>query len=136
MIRQFTMTQTQYDKLMADCGPEETPRDSVHSAWTTLGKDMGFKPENVQVFDSKGPLYFTAEVEEKPEEGSHLIAGEFVSDKFPWSPIGFFPMKFTDKNAQPVLWQYAKVMDECDDSHCANDIRGALVAAGYEPPKE
>lgn len=60
---------------------------------------------------------------------------EFQSDKYHWCPVGFFPMKFTDEKAQPLLWEYAKVMDECGEGECANDMRTALKAAGFKPKK-
>ncbi len=69
--------------------------------------------------------------------GGHLNKdGEFQSDKAPGCPAGWFPMKFTDEKAQPLLWEYAKVMDDCGEGSCANDMRTALTAAGYKPPTD
>lgn len=40
--------------------------------------------------------------------GDHLINGEFKSDKYPWCPAGFVPLKLTDPNARAVLKDYAE----------------------------
>lgn len=65
--------------------------------------------------------------------GEHIVKGEFQSDKFPWCKPGFFPMKFTDKKSQPLLWKYAEIMDECGEGECSLDMKEMLRKAGYEP---
>lgn len=40
--------------------------------------------------------------------GDHLINGEFKSDKYPWCPPGFVPLKLTDPDARAVLKDYAE----------------------------
>lgn len=66
--------------------------------------------------------------------GSHLIDGHFKSDKYPWAPIDFVPLKVTDKDAQPVLWWYAQTHLSRDPEFTA-DLCQALLNAGYKPPK-
>lgn len=40
--------------------------------------------------------------------GEHLIDGEFKSDKYPWCPKGFVPLKLTDPDARAALKLYAE----------------------------
>lgn len=66
--------------------------------------------------------------------GEHINKdGQFQSDKAPGTPPGWFPMKFSDKKAQPLLLEYSKVMDECGEGECADDMRTALRQEGFEP---
>lgn len=62
--------------------------------------------------------------------GEHIVDGKFKSDKYGWCPAGFFAMKFTDPNAQPLLWKYAESIQD-DDLELASDIRDALERVGY-----
>jgi len=65
--------------------------------------------------------------------GSHLIDGQFQSDKYPTTPRGFVPLKTTDRDAQPVLWAYAQVHRARDQEFSA-DLETALRNAGFVPP--
>lgn len=64
---------------------------------------------------------------------SHIVDGQFQSDKYPWCKPGFVPLKLTDPAAQPLLWQYAQSR-RAIDAEFADDLETALKAAGYEPP--
>jgi hypothetical protein len=64
--------------------------------------------------------------------GSHIINGQFQSDKYTWCLPGFVPLKVTDPMAQPVLWQYAQTRRERDPEF-ADDLEFALRAAGFNP---
>ena len=66
--------------------------------------------------------------------GSHLIDGKFQSDKYPATPTGFVPLKCTDKDAQPLLWEYAQ-RHRARDPEFSADLETALKNAGYKPPK-
>jgi hypothetical protein len=64
--------------------------------------------------------------------GSHLIDGQFQSDKYPWCKPGFVPLKLTDKRAQDFLWQYAELR-RSEDSEFSDDLQTALRSVGYKP---
>jgi hypothetical protein len=67
--------------------------------------------------------------------GSHLIDGEFQSDKYPTCPRGKVPLSCKDPKAQPHLWDYAE--DHRDvDAEFSDDVQAALRIAGYKPPGE
>lgn len=64
--------------------------------------------------------------------GSHLIDGEFQSDKYPSCPRGKVPLSTKDRAAQPLLWQYAQGHRE-KDAEFSDDLEAALVGHGYVP---
>lgn len=74
--------------------------------------------------------------------GSHLIDGEFQSDKYPTTPRGKVPLSVRDTTAQDLLWEYAQRRRSVD-AEFADDLESALRAAGYvgqrlaqdEPPR-
>jgi len=46
----------------------------------------------------------------KKEESPHLTpGGQFKSDKYPWCPPGFVPLKLSDPDARTVLTTYAQL---------------------------
>lgn len=59
----------------------------------------------------------------------HLtVTNEFQSDKYPWCPAGFVPIKVTDPMAADLLSEYAdrrKVVDE----EFTRDLKEALLSA-------
>lgn len=61
---------------------------------------------------------------------SHLINGEFQSDKYPTTPRGFVPLKCSDPMAQDLLWEYAQRRREVD-SEFSDDLERALILQGY-----
>jgi hypothetical protein len=63
----------------------------------------------------------------------HIIEGAFQSDKYPACPRGKFPMSFGDLDAQPLLWEYAR-LHETRDPELAIDMREALRLKGYTGP--
>lgn len=65
--------------------------------------------------------------------GTHIINGEFQSDKYPSCPAGKVPLSVKDKAAQPLLWQYAQTHRSIDPEF-SDDLETALRAAGYSPP--
>lgn len=65
--------------------------------------------------------------------GSHLIDGEFQSDKYPDCPRGKVPLSIKDKDAQPLLWIYAE-LHRGRDPEFSDDVQAALRLAGYDPP--
>src|SRR4029077_9167223 len=64
--------------------------------------------------------------------GTHLIDGEFQSDKYPTCPRGKVPLSVKDVTAQDLLWAYAQ-RRRVVDAEFADDLESALGAAGYEP---
>lgn len=64
---------------------------------------------------------------------SHLINGEFQSDKYPTCPPGKVPLSVKDKTAQDLLWVYAQRRRSVD-AEFSEDLETALRAAGYTPP--
>lgn len=63
---------------------------------------------------------------------SHIIGGEFQSDKYPTCPRGKVPLSVKDPTAQDLLWQYAQRRRSVD-AEFSEDLETALRAAGYEP---
>lgn len=66
--------------------------------------------------------------------GTHLIDGQFQSDKYPTTPRGKVPLSVTDPAAQALLWEYAQRHREIDAEFSA-DLQAALEIAGYRPGK-
>lgn len=67
--------------------------------------------------------------------GSHIVDGEFQSDKYPTCPRGKVPLSVKDPTAQDLLWQYAQ-RRRLVDTEFADDLEAALRAAGYDSPKD
>lgn len=63
--------------------------------------------------------------------GTHLIDGEFQSDKYPTTPRGKVPLSVKDVTAQDLLWAYAQRRRSVD-AEFANDLETALDRAGYK----
>lgn len=66
---------------------------------------------------------------------THLIDGEFQSDKYPTCPRGKVPLSVKDKSAQDLLWIYAQRRRLVDDEF-SSDLEKALRLAGYDPAPE
>jgi len=64
--------------------------------------------------------------------GTHLIDGEFQSDKYPTTPRGKVPLSTRDPTAQDLLWTYAQRRRDVD-AEFSDDLESALVVAGYQP---
>jgi len=64
--------------------------------------------------------------------GSHLVDGQFKSDKFPETPVGLVPLACTDATAQDLLWEYAQ-RRRVKDAQFSADLEQALRNAGYAP---
>lgn len=65
---------------------------------------------------------------------THLIDGEFQSDKYPTCPRGKVPLSVKDVTAQDLLWEYAQRRREVDEEF-STDLELALLNAGYQPPQ-
>lgn len=65
--------------------------------------------------------------------GSHIVNGQFQSDKYPTCPPGKVPLSVNDRRAQPFLWGFAQAHREVD-AEFSDDLEAALRAAGYSPP--
>lgn len=64
--------------------------------------------------------------------GSHIVNGQFQSDKYPTCPPGKVPLSVKDTTAQDLLWEYAQ-RRRVVDAEFADDLETALKAAGYVP---
>jgi hypothetical protein len=62
--------------------------------------------------------------------GTHLIDGEFQSDKYPTTPRGKVPLSVKDPAAQGLLWEYAQ-RRRAVDAEFADDLQAALRAVGF-----
>jgi hypothetical protein len=62
--------------------------------------------------------------------GSHIVNGQFQSDKYPTCPPGKVPLSVKDTTAQDLLWEYAQ-RRRVVDAEFAYDLETALKAAGY-----
>jgi len=60
--------------------------------------------------------------------GSHIIDGEFQSDKYPTCPAGKVPLSTKDTTAQDLLWEYAQ-RRRAVDPEFANDLE--LTSEGF-----
>ena len=67
--------------------------------------------------------------------GSHLIDGEFQSDKYPTTPRGKVPLSIKDRTAQDLLWEYAQ-RRRAVDAEFSDDLETALRLAGYLPTEQ
>jgi hypothetical protein len=67
--------------------------------------------------------------------GSHIIDGEFQSDKYPTCPRGKVPLSVKDDTAQDLLWEYAQRRRAVDAEFSA-DLEAALTDAGFHPGPE
>jgi len=56
---------------------------------------------------------------------AHIVDGEFKSDKYPWCPKGFVPLKLTDKDAEIPLRMYA-TWHVLKDQEFSDDLRRCL----------
>lgn len=65
--------------------------------------------------------------------GTHIVNGQFQSDKYPTCPAGKVPLSVKDKTAQDLLWEYAQRRRAVDAEFSA-DLETALKDAGYRPP--
>lgn len=64
--------------------------------------------------------------------GTHIVNGEFQSDKYPTCPPGKVPLSVKDESAQDLLWDYS-VRRRVVDSEFSTDLQTALLDAGFEP---
>jgi hypothetical protein len=64
--------------------------------------------------------------------GSHIVNGQFQSDKYPTCPPGKVLLSVKDATAQDLLWEYAQ-RRRVVDAEFAADLESALRAAGYMP---
>ena len=72
--------------------------------------------------------------EELAEGREHLtVTSEFQSDKYPWCPAGFVPLKVTDPMATTLLWAYAGRRRAVDEEF-SRDLEEALQSAGDSAP--
>lgn len=79
------------------------------------------------------PKKLEGDKEEEDHVGSHIVNGEFQSDKYPGCPAGKVPLSVKDRTAQPFLWAYAQVRRSVD-AEFSDDLEAALRNAGYVPP--
>jgi hypothetical protein len=63
--------------------------------------------------------------------GSHIVDGQFQSDKYPTTPRGKVPLSVEDVTAQDLLWEYAQRRRSVDGEF-SDDLEHALRSAGYE----
>jgi hypothetical protein len=66
--------------------------------------------------------------------GSHIINGQFQSDKYPTCPPGKVPLSVKDPMAQDLLWRYAQRRRKVDAEFAA-DLESALLTAGFNGGK-
>lgn len=64
--------------------------------------------------------------------GSHIVNGQFQSDKYPTCPPGKVPLSVKDATAQDLLWEYAQ-RRRLIDVEFADDLETALKAEGFIP---
>lgn len=63
---------------------------------------------------------------------THIVNGQFQSDKYPTCPPGKVPLSVNDPMAQDLLWAYA-TRRTLVDGEFAYDLKLALTLAGYSP---
>jgi hypothetical protein len=62
--------------------------------------------------------------------GSHIVNGQFQSDKYPTCPPGKVPLSTKDPSAQDLLWEYAQ-RRRVVDAEFADDLEAALRSEGF-----
>jgi hypothetical protein len=65
--------------------------------------------------------------------GTHLIDGDFQSDKYPMTPRGCVPLKCSDVSAQDLLFEYAQRRRAVDAEFSA-DLEQALRNKSFDLP--
>ena len=73
-------------------------------------------------------------LELKPGREHLTVTNEFQSDKYPWCPAGFVPLKITDPMARDLLWDYAYRRREIDKEF-SHDLEDALAYASASAEK-
>ena len=63
---------------------------------------------------------------------THIVNGEFQSDKYPTCPAGKVPLSTKDPMAQDLLWTYAQRRKSVD-MEFGTDLETALLKKGFEP---
>lgn len=63
---------------------------------------------------------------------SHIVNGQFQSDKYPTCPPGKVPLSVNDTTAQDLLWAYAQRRRVVDPDF-SEDLETALLTAGFTP---
>lgn len=74
---------------------------------------------------------------ELKDDRDHLtVTNEFQSDKYPWCPAGFVPLKLTDPMARGPLRDYAYAR-KSTDFEFSRDLHEALdcAARDHDKPK-
>jgi hypothetical protein len=69
--------------------------------------------------------------------GSHLIDGEFQSDKYPTCPAGKVPLSTKDPLAQDLLWIYAqrrRAQGKEGSGEFSDDLEAVLALKGFKAP--
>lgn len=64
--------------------------------------------------------------------GSHIVNGQFQSDKYPTCPPDKVPLSVGDRSAQDLLWEYAERRRSVDAEFSA-DLQARLLAVGFSP---
>lgn len=64
--------------------------------------------------------------------GSHIVDGDFQSDKYPTTPRGKVPLSIKDPTAQDLLWEYAQ-RRRAVDAEFSDDLEACLRKHGYAP---
>jgi len=72
--------------------------------------------------------------EELASNREHLtVTGKFQSDKYPWCPAGFVPLKVGDPMATDLLAAYAVRRRKIDEAFCDDLTEALMLAAAPEP---
>ena len=80
---------------------------------------------------AKDRKYDVLSVAVAPENiDSHIVGGEFQSNKYPTTPRGKVPLSVKDKTAQDLLWEYAQRRRSVDVQF-SDDLKSALRTVGY-----
>ncbi len=114
-----------------NCDPrtDENPRESAvcRACWTLRPRAEAPSPTRSAAATA------AAAGSERVDDasGTHLIDGEFQSDKYPTTPRGKVPLSVKDPTAQDLLWQYAQRRRAVDAEFSA-DLETALLSAGFQ----
>lgn len=89
----------------------------------------------VRQLKKENELGYGSNREELDAGRDHLtVTGQFQSDKYPWCPVGFVPLKLTDVTAQDLLRTYAQ-RRQVSDSEFTCDLVEALDRLSDEVPE-
>lgn len=151
VVRYYRNPETPWDRECKSCNQlyrnhgwidsGEQGRTVCPGDWIITGANGIYYPYHPDYFSLAFEPNEAIGREEFAEGRDHLtVTGAFQSDKFPWCPPGFVPLKLNDPAARDLLAEYARRRGPIDSAFHRDLIEGlentpVKENAGYEPFK-